>query len=63
MIGSISETGVIDFKYKSNTPQRSLESTINLLDEAALSEANYSLQGNKHFTGEYIEWQKKHKKV
>lgn len=62
MIGSISETGVIDFKYKSNTPQRSLESTINLLDEAALSEANYSLQGNKHFTGEYIEWQKKHKK-
>lgn len=61
MIGSISETGVINFKYKSNTPQRSLESTINLLDEDALSKANYNLQGNKHFTGEYIEWQKKHK--
>lgn len=58
MIGSISETGVINFKYKSNTPQRSLESTINLLDEDALSKANYSIQGNKHFTREYIEWKK-----
>ena len=61
MIGSISNEGIISFKYKSNTPQRSVESTVNLLDEAALSKENYSLQGNKHFTGEYIEWQKKHK--
>lgn len=61
MIGSIGETGVIDFRYKSNIPQRSLETTINLLDEDALSKANYSLQGNKHFTGENLEWRKKHK--
>lgn len=61
MIGSISNEGIINFKYKSNTPQRFLESTINLLDEDALSKANYGLQGNKHFTGEYIDWQKKHK--
>lgn len=49
MSGTIDSNGVLDFKYKSISPRRELNDTINLLDDDALSSRNYSLYGNKWF--------------
>ena len=49
MSGSIDSNGVLDFKYKSISPRRELNDTINLLDDDELSLRNYSLYGNKWF--------------
>ena len=50
MIGTISENGVLRFKYKSTAPLRSFDSTINLSDNDELMANNYSLVGSKWFT-------------
>ena len=50
MIGTISEDGVLGFRYKSTTPLRFFERTINLLDNDELMTYNYSLVGSKWFT-------------
>lgn len=50
MIGTISEHGILKFRYKSTAPLRSFESTINLLDNDELMANNYSLVGSKWFT-------------
>ena len=49
MIGSIDEHGIVCFQYKSLSPRRVFNDTINLLDESALSMRNYSLYGTKWF--------------
>lgn len=49
MSGSVDPNGVLSFKYKSISPKRELNDTINLLDDDELSSRNYSLYGNKWF--------------
>lgn len=49
MSGSIDENGILTFKYRSNSPKRELNDTIDLLDDNKLSLRNYSLYGNKWF--------------
>lgn len=49
MMGSIDEKGILSFQYKSLSPKRILEDSIDLLDDNALSSRNYSLVGPKWF--------------
>ena len=49
MMGSIDEKGILSFHYKSLSPKRTIEDTIDLLDDTALSSRNYSLVGAKWF--------------
>ncbi len=49
MIGTIDENGDVHFQYKSLSPRRIITDTVNLLDDAALSERSYSLYGTKWF--------------
>lgn len=49
MIGSVDGIGNVRFQYKSLSPRRILNDTIDLLDDSALSIRNYSLYGTKWF--------------
>lgn len=49
MIGSVDENGNAQFQYKSLSPRRIFRTTINLLDDSALSISNYSLYGTRWF--------------
>ena len=49
MIGSVDIIGNVRFQYKSLSPRRILNDTIDLLDDSALSIRNYSLYGTKWF--------------
>lgn len=49
MIGAVDKSGNVSFQYKSLSPHRVLNDTINLLDDSALSKRNYSLYGTKWF--------------
>lgn len=50
MIGNIDKCGILNFKYNSNTPYRTVEKQINILDKNSLSINNYSIRGTKRFT-------------
>ncbi len=50
IFGTVDDEGRIDFKYESDSPQRSLEGVFNLLDRDEASAKGYGLQGNKWFT-------------
>lgn len=52
MIGKVNESGVLNFTYKSNTPQRIVDNTINILDKNDLSANGYSIRGTKRFIDE-----------
>lgn len=49
MIGSIDKNGRISFQYKSLSPRRVINTSIDLLDENELSVHGYSLYGTKWF--------------
>ena len=49
IIGSVDGVGNLRFQYKSLSPRRILNDTIDLMDDSALSIRNYSLYGTKWF--------------
>ena len=49
IIGSVDGVGNVRFQYKSLSPRRILNDTIDLMDDSALSIRNYSLYGTKWF--------------
>lgn len=49
MIGTVDENGDVHFQYKSLSPRRIINDAVNVLDDSALSERNYSLYGTKWF--------------
>lgn len=49
IIGSVDGIGNVHFQYKSLSPRRILNDTIDLLDDSALSIRNYALYGTKWF--------------
>lgn len=49
MIGKITDDGIIEYSYRSTSPLRSFDNTVNLLDSDDLMINNYSLVGTKWF--------------
>ena len=52
MIGNVNESGVLSFTYKSNTPYRTFDKIINILDKSELSVNGYSVRGTKNLIEE-----------
>ena len=50
MIGNVDRCGILSFKYRSNTPYRTLENQINIIDKNSLAINGYSIRGTKRFT-------------
>lgn len=49
MIGTVSDEGILDFKYKSSSPVRSFSKKVNMLSKEDMSDNNYSSYAIEHW--------------